>query len=300
MTDNRQPTFEEVEKQEARAAALEQQAEELAARESDLTKKIAESHATGVGEVDALTRERREVRELRADVLESLPLVRKQVAKDREQAGKVEAKKRTRGISRAYGSLAQELNDDEARLKEAAVAYTAAADRLNERYRSLARLKAEAAALGDRFGVAAPTFAPVVIPAMREGCGEAVRIVDSVRFLDHAYVRQATEHDEHNLLTRRTYREIKGTDGYRIITVAGGPQPWPELTAKQREIVASRPADYFAPGATNLLEAFVVASVAMRELAPKIAADPGDKDLAEAFRRYSAVAATLNSSQTSR
>ncbi len=59
-----------------------------------------------------------------------------------------------------------------------------------------------------------------------------------------------------------------------------------------REIVRSRPADYFGPGATHLLESFVVATVAVRELAPKIAADPCDKDLAEAFRRYSATAAT--------
>jgi hypothetical protein len=59
-----------------------------------------------------------------------------------------------------------------------------------------------------------------------------------------------------------------------------------------REIVRSRPADYFAPGATQLLEAFVVASVAARELAPKIAAHPGNKDLAEALRRYSAIQAT--------
>ena len=76
-----------------------------------------------------------------------------------------------------------------------------------------------------------------------------------------------------------------------------GPKPPKHLSRKARamwrEIVASRPADYFAPGATNLLEAFVVASVAARELAPKIAADPGDKDLAEAFRRHSAVMATM-------
>ena len=80
---------------------------------------------------------------------------------------------------------------------------------------------------------------------------------------------------------------------------AGGepPKPPKHLSRKGRamwrEIVASRPADYFAPGATQLLAAFVVASVAMRELAPKIATDPGDKDLAEAFRRHSAVAATM-------
>ncbi len=75
-----------------------------------------------------------------------------------------------------------------------------------------------------------------------------------------------------------------------------GPRPPKFLSRKAkalwREIVRSRPADYFAPGATQLLEAVVVASVAARELAPKIAADPGNKDLAEALRRYSAIQAT--------
>ena len=80
---------------------------------------------------------------------------------------------------------------------------------------------------------------------------------------------------------------------------AGGAGPKPpkhlgrQARAMWRQIVASRPADYFAPGATQLLESFVVASVAARELAPKIAANPGDKDLAEALRRHSAVMATM-------
>ncbi len=55
----------------------------------------------------------------------------------------------------------------------------------------------------------------------------------------------------------------------------------------------SRPPDYFLPGSLNLLESFVVASIAVRDLAPKIAADPADKDLAETFRRHSATAATM-------
>ena len=75
-----------------------------------------------------------------------------------------------------------------------------------------------------------------------------------------------------------------------------GPKPPKHLSRKARamwrEIVASRPADHFAPGSTHLLESFVVASVATRELAPKIDADPGNKDLAEALRRYSAIQAT--------
>ena len=75
-----------------------------------------------------------------------------------------------------------------------------------------------------------------------------------------------------------------------------GPKPPKHLDRKARAmwrgIVASRPADYFGPGATQLLESFVVASVAARELAPMIAADPRNKDLAEALRRYSAIQAT--------
>ncbi|MCH7475430.1 MAG: hypothetical protein IIA27_12250, partial [Gemmatimonadetes bacterium] len=39
--------------------------------------------------------------------------------------------------------------------------------------------------------------------------------------------------------TRRTYAEIAGTPGGEIIKAAG-PKPWPDLTPKQREIVASR------------------------------------------------------------
>ena len=238
--EKRQPPFEQVQKQEARAAALEAQAKELGEQERDLTKKIAECHATGAGDLDALTRERREVRELRADILETLPLVRDRLEKDREAAGRAEAKKRMKGIARAFGSVRQEMDDAEPRLKEKALAFQAEADRFNGYYRSLACLKAEAAALGDRFGVAAPTFAPVVIPAMRAGCGEAVRIVDSVKFLDHAYVPVATERCEHNLRARRSYAEVANTPGGEIITAAGGPKPWPQLNAKQREIVASR------------------------------------------------------------
>jgi hypothetical protein len=78
---------------------------------------------------------------------------------------------------------------------------------------------------------------------MREGCAAAVMAVQAVTFLDHAHIRPATEQDEHGLRVRRTYQEVEGTEGYRIITVAGGPKAWPELTARQREIIAGRERD---------------------------------------------------------
>ena len=40
--------------------------------------------------------------------------------------------------------------------------------------------------------------------------------------------------------TRRTYEEVSGTPAAEIIKAAGGPKPWPELTARQRAIVEER------------------------------------------------------------
>ncbi len=124
-------------------------------------------------------------------------------------------------------------------LREAAASYKAKANRLNGRYRALAMLRAEAQALGDRFGVAAPTFAPVVIPAQREACATAALVVGGIKFLDHSHVSPGTERDEHHLRTRRTYAEVAGTPGGEILKAAGL-KAWPELNAKQRGIVESR------------------------------------------------------------
>jgi len=253
MTTNKQqvPTLEQVEKLETRLVDLQVRAQGLGKREEALTKQITERHVSGnkKDNLDTLTRERREVREQRADTLEALPLLQDQIARDREVACKTEAERRLTGIQRAFESLRQELNDDEARVREAAAAYKAAADRLNERYRGLAMLKAEAGALAARFGVAAPTFAPVVIPAMREGCGAAALVVGSIKFLDHSHVSPGTERDEHHLRTRRTYAEVAGTPGGEILKAAGL-KAWPELNAKQREIVESRVRERQAEAAT--------------------------------------------------
>ena len=119
------------------------------------------------------------------------------------------------------------------------MACRAAAERVNERYRSLARLKAEAEALADRFDLAVPAFPPVILPALGEGCAAGAMAVQ-VTFIDDAHIRPETERDEHGLRVRRTYKEIEAAEGYRIITAAGGPRPWPELTERQRAIIAER------------------------------------------------------------
>ena len=82
-------------------------------------------------------------------------------------------------------------------------------------------------------------LAAVTAPARRSVCIDAARNVESAGFADHAHITPATESCEHHIRRRRTYREVKGTAGYDIIAEAGLP-PFPELTERQQEIVASR------------------------------------------------------------
>ncbi len=63
--------------------------------------------------------------------------------------------------------------------------------------------------------------------------------------------------------------------------------------AMWREIVASRPADYFGPGSTHLLESFVVAVLAARELAVVVEANPRDEAAAKEWRDFAKIKATL-------
>ena len=80
---------------------------------------------------------------------------------------------------------------------------------------------------------------------------------------------------------------------------AGGKHPEPpkhlsrRAKAMWREIVASRPPDYFAPGAAHLLESFVVAVLAARTLAEVVEANPRDEAAAKEWRDFAKVEATL-------
>ena len=80
---------------------------------------------------------------------------------------------------------------------------------------------------------------------------------------------------------------------------AGGDPPKPPkhlgrpAKALWREIAASRPPDFFAPGATHLLESFVVAVLAARKLAAMVEANPGDKAAVDAWLAVVKVEATL-------
>jgi hypothetical protein len=156
------------------------------------------------------------------------------VAREVEAAGRVAAEARLLGIRRAYGSVASEMDEDEKRIADLAEAIA----RLNNRYTKVAQLRTEALALSDRFGLEKPTLEFVVPPARREIATTLVLLQRSL--LDHANAWPApVEECEHKMRERRSYTEIKGTEGYDIITSVGL-KPFPELTERQQAVVVQR------------------------------------------------------------
>ena len=80
---------------------------------------------------------------------------------------------------------------------------------------------------------------------------------------------------------------------------AGGKRPEPpkslsrKAKATWREIVKSRVPDFFPIGVLPLLESYCVATVAARDLAVAVEADPHDKAAADAFISFAKVQVSL-------
>lgn len=109
-----------------------------------------------------------------------------------------------------------------------------AIETLNQMAVQIRDLHAEVGALADRFDLPAPT-----LPNPRSPDAEVDAPVLPA-FWRFRPVVVATEYDEHHLRERRSYTEVSGTDAFRIIEAAGGPKPWPPLTAEQQAEVADR------------------------------------------------------------
>lgn len=152
----------------------------------------------------------------------------------REAEGRKAAEARLLGIRRAHGSLVAQHEDDLRRYSEAVAALHDAVARINERFKTLTLLRAEAGALADRFALPGPQLTAISPPAMRK------LPMPVARFSDSGFVRPQSEMDEHRFFTRRTYREIVGSEGFKIIEAAGGPKAWPALSSKQRATVDQR------------------------------------------------------------
>ncbi len=172
--------------------------------------------------IDAPTEKERAARELAE--------IEARLASEREGEARASADQRMVAIKRAYGSVIASLADDEGRIRECLVQLTEAIERINARYGQAVHLKAEAAALADRFGLRAPDLVNAVSPLHR------VQIAPKAVPAGPASRRPKTEHCEHRMRERRDYSEIAGSPGYEIIQRAGL-KPYPPLNERQQRSV---------------------------------------------------------------
>jgi hypothetical protein len=174
--------------------------------------------------IEAPTERQRAAAELR--------MVESEIAEQREREARDEAERRMVGISRAYGSLANELTEDESRIRTAARAYVDAVGTVDARFQKLITLRAERDALVARFQIAGPELAVIEPPGRR-------LVFDLPMPIEH--FRSPRPHVETNEAgqRRRSFEEIRGTEAFTIIARAGL-EEWPELTPKQVAALAAR------------------------------------------------------------
>jgi len=167
---------------------------------------------------------------------QELATIEQQLATRREDEGRAAAQARLTGIRRGVGSLLNEYGENRRAVEAAIAAVRQSIVKLNARAAAITGLHDEAAALADRFGLPLPALARLLEPE-----AEIDRTLPA--FWQHRQIPHvAIEQDEHHLRERRTYQEVDGSEGYRIIEAAGL-KPWPELTEEQRALLAERAAD---------------------------------------------------------
>jgi hypothetical protein len=174
-------------------------------------------------------------RELKQQELERLEA---EIAETREGEARAKAADRQVACRRAHGSKRDQYEKALQRLMEAARAVPAAAAEVDAIYRDLQMYEMEDAALSDRFGLGRSAF-PTVTPPLMSREGQAMMVTLPPKLIEHGHQRPGTEKCEHQLRSRRTYKEIANTPAYDIITEAGL-RPFPDLTPKQLAELASR------------------------------------------------------------
>jgi hypothetical protein len=166
--------------------------------------------------------------------------VNRQIAAQREAKAQRAAKVRQVGIRRAHGSKRAERERLLQKRLELANAYAENSAQLRAVDDDLERYEAEDRALADRFDVARSDLPPLTASGATAEALEAHRTVHRASLPEHHWpVSPKTEQCEHRLRERRTYQEVADTPGFAIITEAGL-KPFPELTERQRKIIAER------------------------------------------------------------
>jgi len=138
------------------------------------------------------------------------------------------------GVRRAVGSCENEYGKRRDAVYAAYAVVSKAIEALNQMAAQIRDLHAEANALADRFALPAPSLHN---PRSPDAEVDAPVLPAFWRFRPTVV---ATEFDEHRMRERRTYTECSGSEAFRIIEAAGGPKPFPPLTAEQEQEVANR------------------------------------------------------------
>lgn len=163
---------------------------------------------------------------------ELIPILETDAAVVLETSGRKVATDRLKGIKRAAGSLREELNEDDAKVRDAENELAKANAARTAHARQYESYQAEVAALVDRFD----------LPALKlEILTEPPRI-EAPRPWQYNITRPSFEQCEHNLRTRRDYAEIAGPHsriGYSIIMTAGL-KPFRPLTEQERGVLDDR------------------------------------------------------------
>ena len=176
-----------------------------------------------------------EARQLLAALDEIIATLEVKAAAEREADAKQQATKRLIGIRKAHGSIVNEMDRDEERVRSLHDELTAAVQRLNERYQTALAFEAEAAALIDRFEIDAELPPAPPAPGARN-IPEPLPALLDVAFVGSPATE---EHAEMDWRRRRTYAEVRGTPGYEIIAKVG-PKPWRQLNEQEQHVLAVR------------------------------------------------------------
>jgi hypothetical protein len=155
--------------------------------------------------------------------------LRREQAQAHIDAVTAKAKERHGQIPTEVQDVVDAMADQLALAKAAKQAYENELARLNELYVTGYTLAAEANALRDRFNLPKEPLPSVPVPAHM-----GFLPAPSVALALPMWLGEQTEDDEHRLRTRRTYTEVRGTEGYALIEAVGLKQ-FPNLTPKQQD-----------------------------------------------------------------
>lgn len=187
-----------------------------------------------VGEAETLTERAERLRQTVARPTEKeaaqaeLTEVERLIAEREARALRAEAETRLLAIKRAYGSLADQITQDDRRLIDAARKFEVAATTESDRYAAIALLKHEAATLAETFGLPTPELPTVTPPSERAA---VVKAIGAVRVL--ANLEQGVQaallwgKDAQGRLrpVGRSFEELEGTPGVDLIRRAKSQTP---------------------------------------------------------------------------